>query len=80
MMMLAHFNEYELQKLRCEELRRMAEQIGQGEEIGRRSGRRHPVYASTLASVGKVLVGVGSKLQEQYADEWVPPSVEAGYY
>ncbi len=72
--MLAHYNEYDLQKTRSDELRRAAEQNVQAQEMH----PRPPFYAPALAGVGKVLVEVGSKLQEQYTgDETVSSPAKA---
>ena len=73
--MLAHFNEYDLQKARGEDMRRTSEQNAQAQELS----PRPPFYASTLAGVGNVLVGIGSKLQEQYTVEerYSSPSLSA---
>ncbi len=69
--MLTHFNEYDLQKARVDEMRRAAEQNAQDQEIS----SRPPFYAAALVGMGKVLVEVGSKLQEQYtADDMVSPT------
>jgi hypothetical protein len=62
-------HEYELQKMRREEIRQQSEQFNLAQ--GARPPRSQPpFYASVLAGVGKVLVDVGSKLQDQYGS-WV---------
>jgi hypothetical protein len=67
MAMLAHFNEYDLHKTRSDDLQRAAQLHAQAQGV---HSSRPPFYAPALAGVGKVLVEVGSKLQEQYtADE-----------
>jgi hypothetical protein len=74
MAMLAHFNEYDLHKTRSDDLQRAAELHSQAQVIH----SRPPFYAPALAGVGKVLVEVGSKLQEQYTvDETVSSPAKA---
>jgi hypothetical protein len=78
MAMLTHFNEYDLHKTRSDDLQRAAERHIQAQE----TYPRPPFYAPALAGVGKVLVEVGSKLQEQYqerytVDESVSPAPKA---
>jgi hypothetical protein len=62
---LAHFNEYDLQKARVDDLHRDAAQNNQLQE----NPSRPPFYAPALAGVGKVLVEVGSKLQDRYTGD-----------
>ena len=72
--MLTHFNEYDLRKTRRDDLQRAAEQHTQAQE----THPHPPFYAPALAGVGKALVEVGSKLQEQYTvDESVSPTPKA---
>jgi hypothetical protein len=78
MAMLTHFNEYDLHKTRGDDLQRAAEQHSQAQE----THPRPPFYAPALAGMGKVLVEVGSKLQEQYqerstVDDTVSPAAKA---
>jgi hypothetical protein len=74
MAMLAHFNEYDLHKTRSDDLQRAAERHAQAQVIH----SRPPFYAPALAGMGKVLVEVGSKLQEQYTvDETVSSPAKA---
>jgi hypothetical protein len=74
MAMLAHFNEYDLHKTRSDDLRRAAEQHAQAQV----SPSHPPFYAPALAGMGKMLVEVGSKLQEQYTvDETVASPAKA---
>jgi hypothetical protein len=63
--MLAHFNEYDLQKARGDDLHHAAVRHNQIQE----SSSRPPFYGPALAGVGKVLVEVGSKLQERYTGD-----------
>jgi hypothetical protein len=63
--MLAHYNEYDLQKMRGDDLQRAAEQNSQLQD----SSSRPPFYAPALAGVGIVLVEVGSRLQERYTGD-----------
>ena len=63
--MLTHFNEYDLQKTRGDDLQRAADQNSQFQD----TSARPPFYAPALASMGKVLVTVGSRLQDRYTDD-----------
>ena len=63
--MLTRFNEYDLQKTSGDDLHRDAAQNNQLQD----NLSRPPFYAPALASVGKVLVEVGSKLQERYTGD-----------
>ena len=72
--MLAHYNEYDLHKTRRDDLMRAAEQHAQAED----ANPRPPSYAPALAGVGRVLIDVGSRLQEQYTvDETVSSPAKA---
>ena len=77
---MLNMNEYELQKLRREEIRRESEKLNQVQAAQSENLDDHPFYASLLADVGKVLVDVGSKLQEHYGSlvEDAPCSAEPG--
>ncbi len=62
-------HEYELQKLRRDDIRRASEhlnQITEARELAETPAR--PLYAVALAHVGKLLVEVGTKLETQYGD------------
>lgn len=59
--MFDFYTEYENSKMRCESIRRAFEQ-----EAEIRRDTHPPIYASMLANVGKIMVDVGSRLQEQY--------------
>lgn len=64
---MLNMNEYELQKIRRDEIRRESERLNEIQAAFQSENTDdHPFYASLLAEVGKVLVDIGSKLQEQY--------------
>lgn len=74
-------HEYELQKLRREDIQRDSERLNRITEARQLTGANsRPFYAGALAHLGKALVEVGSRLEAQYGDliENAQYSAEAG--
>jgi len=70
-----------MQRARRAEFKREIMHSAQVEEARRQMGDRLPFYGAMLASVGRVLVQVGSKLQSKYGGliDNVRLAAETGY-
>jgi hypothetical protein len=78
---MIHPNQYEVYKVRRDEIRREFGRATPPAEVRRQPGNRQPFYAAALARAGRLLVTFGSRLQRQYGSlvEEAQQAAEAGF-